>query len=312
MLQLAAITVGLRHQPDQPGVFLRQPVRNAGRRRFSGRPRLWFSLGFSLGFSSGFWGCSGAGGQGRPGGSRLEPGRQGREPDREAAEPAPEQGEQRRHGEVCGTPRPDRPAQPTHDAGEAVGKRGWKRSCEVKHHQHISHRTAAEVKCSNAQLWILCDSLFSDHSSPSAEGRLSVGGFRSAGRAALGAASAAVAVFPRRRTAQSRRTEKRLVKAVSRPGAPAVRARHSAQPEGAGDGPQVGAGGLVGFGCSLLPVAQCSERYLIPRPELLLRQAQCPANNSCARRLFHVCHALGRKRLGIGIGQDRGANLRLQ
>src|SRR6266508_2106471 len=73
----------------------------------------------------------------------------------------------------------------------------------------------------------------------------------------------------------------------------------------------LGARGLIRFGAALLPIAQRADRDVETRCELLLAQAQGPANDLRARRALHPVHIFFGERSRIGIAHGRGMLLRL-
>ena len=73
----------------------------------------------------------------------------------------------------------------------------------------------------------------------------------------------------------------------------------------AGDDRQVGAGGWVGFGAALFPVAQRTERDVIPRGELLLGEVERPADQLGLGRALHPREIGVGQGLRVGIVQRR-------
>ena len=71
------------------------------------------------------------------------------------------------------------------------------------------------------------------------------------------------------------------------------------------NGFQVGARCLVGLGVALFPVAQRAERYLKPRRELFLREAERPPDDFQTWSLLHAIHVRVCKRLRVGV-EERG------
>jgi hypothetical protein len=77
----------------------------------------------------------------------------------------------------------------------------------------------------------------------------------------------------------------------------------------AGDGAEVGSGGLIRFLGALFPVSQRAEWDLKPRGEFLLRQAERAADDFQARHLPHARQPFRRQGLSIGIGERGGVGL---
>jgi hypothetical protein len=77
----------------------------------------------------------------------------------------------------------------------------------------------------------------------------------------------------------------------------------------AGDGFEVGAGGLVGFGSALLPVAEGADGNLVASGEFLLGQAKGAAENFCSGGAGQPGHGGVGQGLCIGVGEGGGVGL---